>query len=116
MFAYYGIIQSETPPAAIKNLDSACVKMLKNISSTELKILSSHPDLVDRIRFISKFTLPQILEELRNSHKLEVDQAMAGTVWVGTEKLEEALPEWFNSNHCGWMVETHELLDWAKDL
>ncbi len=81
--------------------DLACQKLLDGLSVKELQILRNHPDLSERIREIRKMTLVQIIAELEEEFDLEVEK-LDSSYWINTEKLEGAIPEWFNTSHAGW--------------
>jgi hypothetical protein len=98
--------------------NSAFQKLLEGLSVKELEILRRYPELIDRVREIAKMTEVQALAVLKEDYRLEVDGHMNGDVWIATEKLEDAIPDWFHSDHCGWFktVRDGELLEFAKSL
>jgi hypothetical protein len=98
--------------------NSSFQKLLEGLSVKELDVLRRYPDLIDRVRDIAKLTEVQAIASLKEDFNLEVDGHLNGDVWIATEKLEEAIPEWFHSDHCGWFktVKDGELLDFAKNI
>lgn len=98
--------------------DSAYQKLLDGLSDKELRILWRYPDLIEKVREIVKMPLVQIVAELQEEFSLEIEQYPTDNVWISTEKLEDAIPDWFTSSHCGWFTGTGdpEFLNWARDF
>lgn len=92
--------------------------LLDLMSVKEMKILRKHEDLVDRAMEIAKMTEVQLLAELKEGYSLEIEEYANGDLWISTETLEDSIPNWFSSRHCGWFkTRTHgEFADWARSL
>lgn len=118
MYGYQPTINKRAVIFNMSQQDSQYQKLLEGLSTKELEILRRYPELIDKLRGISKLTSTQALAELKEEYGLEVDGHMNGDVWISTEKLEEAIPDWFHSDHCGWFktLQDGEFLDWAKQL
>jgi hypothetical protein len=98
--------------------DNGYQTLLDGMSTKEILILKKHPDLIDKVKDITKMTLLQLLAELKDEFNLEVDQYNSNDQWISTENLEDAIPEWFTTNHCGWFKDSRddEFLDWARNF
>ena len=98
--------------------DSEYQRLLNGLSVKEIQILKRHPDLIAKVHEITKFTQVQISAELREEYDLEVDEYLTRDQWIGTEKLEECLPDWFTSVHCGWYISSHdnEFEEWGRNF
>lgn len=92
--------------------------LLAGLSFQELQILSNHDDLVDMGRKITQFTHAQILAELQEEFGLDIDHFSTNDLWIGTERLDDAIPDWFNSSHCGWFKDRLDgsFLTWAQSF
>ena len=98
--------------------DSEYEKLLSTLSTKELGILQKHDDLIEKVKGITKMTQIQLLQELEDEYDLEVDQYNIENMWLSTEKLEDAIPDWFSTSHCGWFkdVRDGEFTDWAREF
>jgi hypothetical protein len=98
--------------------DRSMQALLEKLSMKELKILHKHPDLGKRVMAISKMSPNDIIEELKTTYNLDISLFHNDDVWVSTENIEEAIPEWFDSLHVGWFRSrrTGEFLEWAQDF
>ena len=115
-FSLYPVVNKR---AAIFNMsqgDKTFQALLDDFSTKELTILKKHSDLLDKVRWISKLNLVQILAELKDEYDLEIDTYHNGDYFISTEKLEDAIPDWFQSNHCGWFKGPAEFEVWARSL
>ena len=98
--------------------DSGMQDLLKTLTSKELKILRNYEDLGDRVLAISKMDSQELIDELRDVHDLDIEFHGAFDIWISTEHVEDALPEWFSSEHYGWFrsQKEDEFLKWAKNF
>lgn len=98
--------------------DKGFQNLLDGLSAKEVIILRKHSDLIDQVRDIVKMTSIQLQAELREEYNLEIDQYHSNDVWVSTEKLEDAIPDWFTTSHCGWFKNSRdgEFEDWARNF
>lgn len=92
--------------------------LLEGLSTREIIVLRKHTELIDRVREIANMNEPLILQELTEEYKLDVDLYQNGDIWIGTEQLEDSIPDWFETSHCGWFMnrEEGEFLEWAKQF
>ncbi len=92
--------------------------LLNGLAAEELGILRKNPELRDRVREITKMTTVQLEAELREEYNLEIDQYNSQDVWISTEKLDDAIPDWFTTSHCGWYTDSRngEFMVWARDF
>ena len=90
--------------------------LLEGLSTKEVEILQKHSDLVDKTKEISRMTVVQLEAELTEEYDLEIDEHGPEGSWISTEKVEKNLPEWYESNHCGWFRNkaNGEFLVWAR--
>ena len=120
MFNSYSFVGSKKSVASsMSKGDSQYQKLLDGLSSKELEILQKNPDLITRVLEVTKMTEVQVLAELREEYDLEVDSFQTGEYWIGTEKVEDAIPDWFKSSHCGWFLNDTDaggLVEWAKSF
>jgi len=92
--------------------------LLDGLSTKEILIMRKHPELLGRVQEICKMTDVQIIAELEDEYDLEIDQYNSENKWVCTEKLEDAIPDWFSTSHCGWFKDARngEFEEWARDF
>jgi len=92
--------------------------LLNGLAAEEIIILRKHPDLRDSVREITKMTTVQLQAELQGEYNLEIDQYSSQDVWISTEKLDDAIPDWFETCHCGWWVPSQGegFMQWARDF
>lgn len=90
--------------------------LLDGLSLKELKILRNHEDLLSRLLKISKMSDAELLEIIQEDYNLLSVDLCDGNVWVDTDSLQDNIPEWFNSTHCGWHldVQAGEFEVWAR--
>ncbi len=90
--------------------------LLDGLSVKELKIILRHDDLMSRLLKISKMSDEELLETIQEDYNLLVTDLCEGSLWVATEPLENNIPKWFDSTHCGWYLETEkgEFGVWAR--
>jgi len=93
-------------------------KLLAGLSVQELSILRKYPELQDDAKEIAHLTLDKALWELSEEYDLEIDEYNSQDMFISVEKLEDAVPDWFETSHCGWYKgkDKDELLNWAKEL
>jgi hypothetical protein len=98
--------------------DSEYEKLLSCLSTKELRILHKHDDLISKVRGITKMTKVQLLQELEDEYELEVDKYTIDDMWLSCEKLEDAIPDWFSTSHCGWSASEKdgEFVAWAREF
>jgi len=98
--------------------DKTFQNLLDGLSAKEVIILRKHQDLMDKVMGICKMTQIQVEAELREEFNLEIDTYNSHDCWISTEKLEDAIPDWFATNHCGWFKGNHddEFMEWARDF
>ncbi len=106
--------------AMVRNMgggNSQYQSLLNGLSAKEIKILRKHPDLIDTVRDITKMTSVQLLAELKEEYKLEVDQYPSQDMFISTERLEECIPDWFSTNHSGWFISGgDDFQEWARSF
>jgi hypothetical protein len=78
--------------------------LLEGLSLKELRILRRYPDLSARVGEIARMTTPELIEALSEDYKLNPIDCHGGDVWITTRKLEDSVPDWFATEHTGWMV------------
>jgi hypothetical protein len=88
--------------------------LLDGLSSEELVFLQKNSDLIKRVRAIAEMSVIEILREFREEYDLDVEQQGDGDFWVSTEKLEDAIPDWFPSDHVGWFKKPGDFQEWAQ--
>ena len=93
-------------------------RLLSGFSHKEINILQRHSDLIVRLREISKIDETAAKLELREEYDLEIDEYLSEDCTITTEKLEDAIPKWFSSNHCGWFMNDFDgnFLEWARNF
>ncbi len=104
---------------SISGGDERFKKPLRAMSTKELVILWRNPDLIVRVKQIVNMFVVDAAAELQDEYGLEIDSFECGDMYVSTEKLEGAVPDWYRPFHVtGWLVslEDGKFLDWAKDL
>ena len=96
--------------------DKEFQNLLDGLSTQEVVILKEHSDLIDKVMGITKMTTIQLEAELRDEYNLEIDRYHSDDVWISTEKLEEVIPDWFITSHCGWFKNSGdgEFEEWAR--
>lgn len=92
--------------------------LLDTLTNKELRILRKHADLRARVLHISKMDTLQIFEELKDVFDLDIEFFNNHDVWISTERVEDAIPEWFDSHHYGWFRSqtSGEFSEWAKNF
>lgn len=92
--------------------------LLKQLSLQELVALNQHGDLKDRIKKITQLTDTAAMSILRTDYDLLTENCHTGEVWISTDELDDALPKWCETSHCGWYltVSDGEFLEWARDF
>lgn len=92
--------------------------LLDGLSLRELAVLRKHEDLVDRVKEITKMNEAALISTLQEDYDLEVQNLHSGDVWVGTNLIEDNIPDWFESTHCGWYLDLREgeFHKWAREL
>lgn len=90
--------------------------LLDGLSVKELAILRKHDDLLNRTLVISKMTEAMLLETVKEDYDLNAEEWQTGDVWISTEQIEDQIPDWFKSQHCGWYLsfEQGEFDVWAR--
>lgn len=89
--------------------------LLNLLSTKEILILRKHDELMDKVHEISKMGVQTVLEKLQTEYALDIDHHVNGDVWIGTEQLEDGIPDWFESSHCGWFKSLDkEFMVWAR--
>ncbi len=92
--------------------------LLDGLSTRELQVLRDHDDIVDQALEISKMSGGQLLEIIKEDYNLNPEKCHTGDVWIGTDQLEDRIPEWFKSQHCGWYMSFCEgqFDTWARNF
>lgn len=91
-------------------------ELLDGLSTKEIMTLKKHKDLIERIHDIVQMNEALVLQELREKYRLDLDLYQNGDVWIGTEQLEDTIPDWFETSHCGWFMNRGEgeFMEWAR--
>ncbi len=92
--------------------------LLDGLSLRELVVLREHDDLMERASEIAKMSETTLLETIERDYDLEPQTWQTGEVWVGTEQIEDRIPSWFKSQHCGWYLSFSdgEFDVWARNF
>lgn len=90
--------------------------LLDGLSAKELRILRKHEDLSDRVLIISKTPYTTLLNTIKESYGLLVENYHSGGVWISTELLQDSIPDWHKSTHSGWYLTANqgEFEVWAR--
>ncbi len=90
--------------------------LLDGLSIRELQVIRDHDDLAQRALEISRMSQEKLLEVIKEDFGLNPEDCHTGDVWVDTQDLEDRIPDWFNSQHCGWYLSFRggEFETWAR--
>lgn len=92
--------------------------ILECLSLKELTILRDQPDLIKRIKTLTGMTSSDFLKVITEDYGITSDDTCVGDIWLGLSKLEDKIPSWFTTNHCGWYlsVQDGEFQEWAREF
>lgn len=90
--------------------------LVKGLSIKELNILRKHSDLLARVRRLSQLNTVQLMAELQEEYDLEIDSYPNGNHFVGSEKLDAAVPSWVQSSPSRWFQDLSEFDTWAQEF
>ncbi len=116
MMAMYSIFSRKAMAFNLANGDGEVLRLLQILPAQELAVIKTNTDLLERIQEIAEIDVVEMLQILQSDFSLDVKPFSNGEMWLGTDNLDDAVPDWFYTQHIGWYLDAADLLKFGQDF